>query len=151
MRRRHSQRGSTLPEAAIASVSALMLLLGIVDFGRAMYTYNYVGQLAREGARWAIVRGSTSCTNSQNTLPECNASKTQIISYVQSLSEGATKASSILVNPTYPTCPNGAVGSNAPGCTVAVQVTYPFTFIMGFVNTKLTYNMTSTSEMVISQ
>lgn len=147
---RHAERGSTLPEMAIALAAALMLILGVIEFGRAYYTYGFVAQLAREGARWAIVRGSTSCSNSQNTLPECDATPAQVQSYVQGLSEGATKASSILVLTTYPSCPNGAAGSNAPGCTVAVSVSYPLKFMSGLLP-KATMNMTSVSSMVISQ
>jgi len=150
--RRHSERGSTLPEMAIAAVAVLMLIFGIIDFGRAMYTYGFVSYLARQGARWAVVRGSTSCANSNNQLVDCNATQAQVQSYVQSLSEGATIASdfTVTVNPGTPTCPPDSPATNAPGCTVAVQVTYPFNFGMGFMP-KGTYNISSTSTMVISQ
>jgi len=150
MMNRHYERGASLPEMAIAATAVLMLIFGIVDFGRAMYTYGFVSNLAREGARYAIVRGSTSCTNSNNELSDCNATAADIQSYVQSLSEGATIASSIdVATPTY-SCPNGATATNAPGCTIAVQVTYPFKFVMGFMP-KATLDISSTSTMVISQ
>jgi len=149
--RRHSERGSTLPEMAIALVAVLLLIFGIIDFGRAMYTYGFVSYLARQGARWAVVRGSTSCTNSNNELPDCNASEAEVQSYVQSLSEGATVATGFTVNVTYPSCPpDVASGTNAPGCTVAVEVTYPFKFIMGLLP-KEQLDISSTSTMVISQ
>jgi len=148
---RHSERGSTLPEMAIAAVAVMLLIFGVIDFGRAMYTYGFVSDLAREGARWAVVRGSTSCTNSNNELADCNATEAEVQTYVQSLSEGATLASGFTVTVTYPTCPPDiASGSNAPGCTVAVQVTYPFKFIMGLLP-KEQLNISSTSTMVISQ
>ena len=147
---RHSQRGATMPEMAIAAACFFAFLFGIVDFGRALYTYGFVGQLAREGARWWIVRGTTSCTNSNSQLNDCNATKAQVTSYVQSLNEGATKASSISVTPNYVSCPNGGTAAASPGCTVSVQVTYPFTFMMGFLP-KATIAMSSTSEMVVSQ
>jgi Flp pilus assembly protein TadG len=149
--KRHSERGSSLPEMAIAAVAVLSLLFGIVDFGRALYTYGFIAQLAREGARWAIVRGSTSCTNGLPASYDCNATTAQIQSYVQSLSEGATTPSNITVTTTYPSCPNtSGAGSNAPGCTVAVNVKYPFKFVMGFMPS-VTITMSSTSTMVISQ
>ncbi len=150
MRRRHAQRGASLPEMALAATAFFTLLFGIVDFGRALYTYNFVASLAREGARWWIVRGTTSCTNSSNQLADCNATTAEIQSYVQGLNEGATKAPSIQVSPAPVSCPNGATASAAPGCTVAVKVTYPFTFIMGFMP-KATISMSSTSTMVVSQ
>ena len=85
--KRHGERGSSLPEAAIVMTLLLTMLFGIVDFGRAFYTYDLVSHLARQGARWAIVRGSQ-CSG----LDHCPAQQgsTDIQPYVQSLSEGAT-------------------------------------------------------------
>ena len=151
MRRKHRERGASLPETAIVMTVLLMLTFGIIDFGRAMYTYGFVAQIAREGARWAIVRGSLSCTNSGNNLPGCNANGTAIQSYVQSLSEGATNASQISVGTLqYSNCPGSSSG-NAPGCTLSLTVSYPFKFLsLGFLP-KSTILMSSTSQMVISQ
>jgi Flp pilus assembly protein TadG len=149
-KRRHSERGASLPEMAFAAVAFFTLLFGIVDFSRALYTYSFVAQLAREGARWWIVRGTTSCTNSGSALNDCNATVAEVQSYVQSLSEGATNAPSIQVSPAPVSCPNGASASASPGCTVSVKVTYPFGFIMGFMP-KATLSMSSTSTMVVSQ
>jgi Flp pilus assembly protein TadG len=149
--RRHSERGSTLPEMAIAAIAVLSFLFGIIDFGRALYTYEYVGQLARQGARWAIVRGADSCANSNSQLSNCGNITGGIQTYVQSLSEGATTAGNITATAAYGTSTTCATASNAPGCTVAVTVTYPFHFVMGPLMPKATITMSSTSEMVISQ
>ncbi len=112
MRRKYRERGASLPETAIIISAVLMLTFGIIDFGRAMYTYSFVAQVAREGTRWAAVRGSQSCTNSANTLANCNASVANIQSYVQSLSQGATVASKITVsNVGYSNCPAGSWGT----------------------------------------
>jgi Flp pilus assembly protein TadG len=151
MRARAMERGSTLVETTIVMAVLLALLFGIIDFGRATYTYAFVAQLARQGARWAIVRGS-SCT----ALDHCNAQTADVQRYVQSLSEGATTASNITVQ--YQTginCPPGFSG-NAPGCTVSVTVQYPFTFMLPYMpktvgNQPMTIPMSSTSQMVVSQ
>ena len=144
---RHFERGSALPETAIAAVATLSLLFGVMYFGLALYTYGFVAQLAREGARWAIVRGATSCTNSGNQLSDCNATGTEVESYVRSLSYGATNASNISAYPYYSNCPSA---SNKPGCTVTVRVSYPYQFALGFVPS-ITINMSSSSAMVIAQ
>jgi len=147
MRRDTRERGASLPETALVIAIVLTLMFGIIDFGRALYTYGFVAQLAREGARWAIVRGSE-CTK----LDHCPAQggTTDIEPYIQSLSEGATNASSIVATLQWPNCPNGATGSNSPGCTAEVTVTYPFTFMLPYLP-KAAITMSSTSEMVISQ
>ena len=137
-----SCRGSSLPETVIVIGVLMFLLLGIIDFGRALYTYSFVAQLARQGARWAMVRG-TDCT----VLNDCSATQAEVQSYVQSLSEGATVASNITATYTSPSgCGNPPY---APGCTIAVTVTYPFNFMFPFLPSS-TINMSSAAEMVIS-
>ncbi|HEY6327507.1 MAG TPA: TadE/TadG family type IV pilus assembly protein [Candidatus Cybelea sp.] len=142
---RNSQRGTSLAETTIVMGVVLALIFGVIDFGRAMYTYAFVAQIAREGARWAIVRGAQ-CTQ----LDHCNAQSSDVQTYVQSLSEGATNPAGIHAIATWPSCPAGATSTNEPGCTVSVNVTYTFAFIAPFVS-HLTMQLSSTSQMVISQ
>lgn len=148
---RRRERGASLPETALVMVVLLTLLFGIIDFGRTMYTYAYVAQLARQGARWAIVRGSQ-CT----LLDHCNASSTDVQTYVRSLSYGATNSNNITVSATWPgsSCPPGQSG-NAPGCLVSVSVQYPFQFMLPYLPKTAGHftiiTMSSTSKMVISQ
>jgi len=138
------QRGASLPETAIVIGVLLAMVFGIFDFGRAMYTYAFVAQIAREGARWASVRGSQ-CS----LLNNCNAGEAQIQAFVQSLSEGLTNPNNVQVAATWPACPPGLSGKT-PGCTVAVSVKYPFAFLTGILP-GATILMSSTSQMVISQ
>lgn len=147
MSARKRERGSSLPEMAMVLVGLLSFLFGIVDFARATYTYAFVAQLARQGARWAIVRGSQ-CV----FLDHCNATSSQIQAYVQSLSEGVTNASNITVsNASWSNCPPGSTG-HAPGCTLSLTVTYPFSFVLLYMPANVTgFIMTSTSQMVVSQ
>ncbi len=142
---RNAERGASLPETAIVMGIIFALIFAIVDFGRGMYTYAYVAQMAREGARWAIVRGAQ-CTQ----LDHCNASSSDVQNYVRSLSEGATNPNTTNATATWANCPAGVSPSNSPGCTVSVNVQYTFTFVAPFVS-KLTMPMSSTSQMVISQ
>jgi len=56
-----SEQGATMVEFAIvAGLILIPLLLGIVEFGLAAWQKNSVAADAREGARYAVVRGSTS-------------------------------------------------------------------------------------------
>jgi Flp pilus assembly protein TadG len=144
---RRRERGASLPETAIVMTVCLALLFGIIEFGRAMYTYAFVAQLAREGARWAIVRGNQ-CT----LLDHCNAAQSDIQTYVQSLSEGATNASGINVTANWPTsgCPPGQT-AKSPGCVVSVTVSYNFNFLPTKYAPSTFIAMSSTSQMVISQ
>jgi len=140
---RHRERGASLVETAIVIGLVLTLIFAIVDFGRALYTYEFVAQLAREGARWAMVRGS-SCSQ----LAYCNPSNAQIQTYLQSQSAGVTDPSDISAQVLYSSCPYGA-SNDDPGCVAEVTVSYPFSFIAPFVS-QAQIRMSSTSEMVIS-
>jgi Flp pilus assembly protein TadG len=140
---RHRERGATLAETSIVIGLVLAMIFGVIDFGRALYTYGFVAQLAREGARWAIVRGS-SCSQ----LSYCNPTNAQLQAYLQSQSLGVTNANGIAAQIQYPSCPYGASGDD-PGCTAQVTVSYPFAFIAPFVS-EAQISMSSTSAMVIS-
>jgi Flp pilus assembly protein TadG len=53
--RRHHERGQSLVEFALILPVLLILLLGILDFGRAVAAYNSVANAARSAVRVAIV------------------------------------------------------------------------------------------------
>lgn len=54
-RDRRSERGQALVEFALILPLFVLLLVGILDFGRAIYAYNTVNNAARQGARLAVV------------------------------------------------------------------------------------------------
>src|SRR6266478_9964477 len=56
------QAGQSLSELPIVLVLFLVVTFGIVDAGRLIFAYNTVSLGAREGVRYAIVRGSKSLT-----------------------------------------------------------------------------------------
>jgi len=62
---RHGTRGQSLVEFALIFPVLILLLFGIVDFGRAIYTYNTIGNAARDGVRVAVV-------NQNGTGTGCN-------------------------------------------------------------------------------
>ena len=52
---RRKSRGQTLVEFALILPIFVLLLVGIFDFGRAIYAYNTISNAAREAVRVAIV------------------------------------------------------------------------------------------------
>jgi hypothetical protein len=159
--RRASERGSTLLEFAFVLIITLVLMFGIIDFGRALYSYHFVANAAREGARFASVRGYLCSTS---TTP-CPAQPDDIKTYVLSLVPLGIDPNNVDVhvdNPP-PGNPNGlpVCGTtwDYPGCAVAVQVTYSFNYIfpLAVYNSAPvsfhagTINMSSTSQMTISR
>ena len=56
------ERGSGLVEYAVVFLLLMTLVLGMVDFSRAIYAYHFISNQARDASRYASVRGST-CTD----------------------------------------------------------------------------------------
>lgn len=147
MKKYHHQRGASLPETVIVMTVLLALMFGIIDFGRALYTYSFVAQLARQGARWIIVRGAD-CS----VLDHCNATSTcsttnDLQTYVRGLSIGATNQNNITACATYGT--TACTTTHTPGCTITVTVSYPFNFMLPFLPST-GISMSSSSTMVVA-
>ena len=143
-RRRKWQSGVALLEFALATATILTVLFLIIDAGRALYAYDWVARMARQGARYAIVRG-TSCSTS---LPGCPATNDHVSSYVKSFASGlnsdqitVTAKCSITGTSTFSDPPCAAKGY------VQVKVQYAFQFASPFF--PLAWNMQSTSQQVV--
>ena len=68
--RNRRTRGQSLLEMAFVVLIFLFLLFGIIEFGRALWTYNTIVQATRAGARWAVV-------NVQSNSDTANKTKVQ--------------------------------------------------------------------------
>ena len=68
LRRAEDERGDALLESALMLIFLLSVLFGIVGFGHALYTYNFVSNAARDATRWSSVRGFT-CTGLAGGCP----------------------------------------------------------------------------------
>jgi Flp pilus assembly protein TadG len=49
------QKGQSLVEMALVCLVFFFLLFAVLEFGRALWTYNTIVQSTREAARWAVV------------------------------------------------------------------------------------------------
>ncbi len=131
--RRKRERGSALLEGALCFTLFLIILFGTIDFGRGVFAYNFVSYAAREGARYAIVRGQSSGHA---------ASAADITSFVKKEAI-ALDPSALTVNTTWTPDKNA-------GSTVQVQVQYSFQPVVPYMPSgPLTFG--STSKMLISQ
>jgi len=150
--------GSALVETSIACTVLLALVIGTMEMCMGLYTYHYTAQVARMATRYAMVRGSSSCTGTPN-LSNCNATTTEISSYVKGLGFPTITAGNLTVTTTWcaskGTTPATwasctATTGNDPGNLVNVVVTYPYTLAVPFLS-NVSFNVSSTSQAVISQ
>jgi Flp pilus assembly protein TadG len=161
------EQGSQLAEFGLVAILLFTFMFGIIDFGRALYTYHFVCEAAREATRFAIVRGS-SCSSLTSPCAgvskACPASQADVQNYVRN----CVTPSGIDPNSVSVTGPGGQLmwpgtsapgaafvcnkgtGNNSSGCEVQVQVTYPYKFMLPLLPAG-TLTMTGTSAMVISQ
>lgn len=145
------ETGSAMVEMAISMVLLLTILFGLIEMCFALYTYHYISDAAREGTRYAIVRGS-SC---QVSGVSCTVTAAQIQSYVQDLGFPGINSSATTVTTAWSGYPAGSACSpsascNNPGNMVQVTVNYQFPLAIPFIPSS-TLSMSSTSSMVISQ
>jgi Flp pilus assembly protein TadG len=151
------EEGSAIFETALALTILLTSMFGIIETGLMLYTYHFISEAAREGTRYAIVRGSSAggpCS-AYTSPPTCAVTKAQITTYVEKLGFPGIDPSKMMVKTTYASYPTGVTctpsgACNNPGNQVTVAVTYDFPLNIPFVPAH-TYTMTSTSAMIISQ
>jgi hypothetical protein len=151
--RRRCARGQALFEVLVSMIVFITMLLAVIQMSLAAYSYHFISEAAREGARWAMVRGSA-CTSFTSACP---ATAAQIQSYVTGLGYPGinTAASAMTVTaswcgPTSSTPPACSTGTNAPGQIVRVAIQYKFPVGIPFVPSS-TITMNAMSQMVISQ
>jgi Flp pilus assembly protein TadG len=99
----HRDRGAAAVEFALLLPLLLLLVFGIIDFGRALNAQVTITQAAREGARLEAL-------NQPNVVGRTQAA--------------ATGLSSVTVT-IVTSCPAGA----GPGVNATVRVSYPFSFV----------------------
>ncbi len=111
--RRRDRRGQTIVEFALILPIFILLLVGIVDFGRAVYANSTIQNAARQGVRAAIVDQNV-------TVIEAEA-----IEHAVSLGIDGTDVDVNFLDPDYTT--GDCTTTPDVGCIVEVEVRYVYT------------------------
>jgi Flp pilus assembly protein TadG len=131
-------RGQTLVEFALILPIFILVLVGIFDFGRAVYGYNTISNAAREAVRIGIV--------------DQNVGRLQAEAVKAAVSLGASTSDitvSFLTADLSGTCP-----ANPPsiGCVVEITVHYRYNAATPIISNLVgTIDMTSTSRQPIER
>ena len=142
MRRRQDRsRGQALVELALVLPILLLIMMGIFDFGRAVFAYNSLSNAAREGARVAIVDqtvtggvpvGATEAANQATGLG------------LDPSDPAAVQVSYLLPDLSGP-CPNRDLG-----CIAQVTVHYDFTAITPIIGSIIgSIDLSASTELPI--
>ncbi len=122
--------GNAAVEFALVLPVFISIVLGLIEIGRVLYTDHTLDHAAREGVRYAIVRGASSPTP---------ALSSDIVTVVKSRAAPLDPA---MVGVAVSFDPN-----NRPGSAVAVQVSYNFEFLMPVPFDPI--NLTSAARMTV--
>jgi Flp pilus assembly protein TadG len=138
---RTDRRGVSMVEAAVVYPVTMLLLIGTLVLGIAVFRYQQLQALAREGARYASVHGPTYASEQlgNSTL---YATTAEVSNQIESLAVGMQTSDlscSVTWNPNPPTA--------SPPSTVTVRITYAW--IPEAYFSKQTVNLTASSTMPV--
>ena len=127
-------RGQSLVEFALMGTFLIMVLAGIVDLGRAYFTFLALRDASAEGAYYAQKNPAAWC--GALTEPACAAQSTYLKANPDNIvyrirnsspSGGIVSWSAASISIVAPTI--------APGSNITVTVSYPYQFITPFIGT----------------
>jgi Flp pilus assembly protein TadG len=125
------QSGASAVEFALVMPLLVVMLMGIIDFGRVWNRQQVITDAAREGARWAVVKDdadkqATVTAVIQDRLTAAGMSWNGTVAYAASCDEWTAPAPSS-TEPGVAGCGwGGAMGSEA---RVVITAPYPFSLI----------------------
>jgi Flp pilus assembly protein TadG len=105
-----NRRGIAVVECAVVYPVVMLLLLGTVIMGLGIFRYEQLQTLAREGARYASVRGPSYATATGNA----QASTSTVLTYLDGMAVGISGF----------TCTSVSYSATSLPCTVSVTLTY---------------------------
>jgi len=106
--------GASMVEFALVAPILMLLTLGIIDFGRVLWTSTTIEHVARESARYAALHGA-------GTKVEATVASTQ--TFAEDRATGL-QPSDMNVGVSY------LGGSNSSGSSVTVAITYDFDLML---------------------
>jgi Flp pilus assembly protein TadG len=131
-KRRKRSGAQGLVEFAILGPVFFLMLFGIIEMGRLMWTRHELVNATREGSRYAMVHGAKSSGGMANSA--------QVKSYMLTKSSGL--GSSLGVTVTY-------AGTGQPGEQVTVASTYTYVPMISYVLNMGSISFSSTSKVLV--
>lgn len=154
-RKAGNEEGASLVEFAISAAILLSLTLGVMGFSLVAYSYFYVADAARQGTRYAMVRGNTQTGDCTTPGPaNCIAQTADIQTYVQNGALPGINGSNLTVTSTWLSRTGASCGTTdsckPPGNQVRVTVSYSYALALGYLPHQ-TFTMSSSSQEVIAR
>ena len=116
--KRNGERGNAIVEFALVFILFVTVVVALIEFGRAIWTYTTVIHATRQAGRYCMVRGSLDPT----TLADVRAVVERHATGLESSKIGLTGSWGDVVDD-----PSGV----ERGAVIELTVTYPFQFVTG--------------------
>jgi len=152
---KNNQRGSTMAEFALIAAVFFMIIFGIIEFGRLLYTHNALTDAARRGARYAALHKEVDidCVKNVVVYGETHVNAGTCAPNGPALINGLTTTNVSVVyegadDDSDPNTPPTDYGSNLGTATVSIN-NYTFNLSIPFARQTLTmpkYTTTLTAE-----
>jgi hypothetical protein len=136
----HGERGQALVEFSLAILVFLVLMMGVFDFGRAIYQYNGVSQAAREIARVTAVHPGSDFRTDAGRSSETKAVIATQSGLIPNLREPAIRC--VEIDGTEVT------GHCREGQWIQVKISAPYTPITPLLGLAGTWDLFSSSTSV---
>ena len=134
LRLARDEAGQEIVEFALASVLFFATMFGILEFGQAIWRYNFIANLAQAGARRATVCGTAKALSSS----DCN-----IQNYVTNQSLGMVSSGNVTTSPID-------ISTLVAGANVSVTVTTSFTPLTTLIP-HAALNLSATTQMIMAR
>ena len=133
------QHGIAAVESAIVAPLFMLLLLVILDGSRMIYAYGAIAHAAREGVRYAVVRGSEAGQDNRR-INDSPATEGQIENHILQRSQ---PLDSITVTTTWSLNSQQQITKD-PGQVVTVEVSHDFVSVTPFLPSVTLSSISST-------
>lgn len=118
-----AQRGLAAVEFAIVAPVLLLLMLGVAEFGRALFQYNTLAKAVRDAARYYSVNAFVGSTTTEDATAKIRAAN--LVQY------GNRDGAGDLLLPGGAPVVTASTATDGTGTYVTVSASYTFTFLPG--------------------
>jgi Flp pilus assembly protein TadG len=153
---RRDSRGQSLVEFSLVFPIIVLLIVGFVEIGRAVFAYNTIANAARQGARVATVNQLADVTDCDEKRPIDDPYEPHWTIRGCALTAASTLGiTAANVSVSYAAPPSTTLSCDPTlhvGCIASVTVTYHYSVATPFVNMLIgPFTMSQTSQMPIER
>ena len=128
-------------EFSLTVVVFILLLVGLMEIGRAVWTYTTLAHATRRGVRFAMIHGASNPVLDQN---DANITDAQIADMVKANTIGLDTSKILVSAPVW-------TPDRSRGSVIELTVTYPFELVTGgFIWSQQSLQLASTTRMVVA-